>query len=234
MLQIKEGKHLKSVSTFGIGGKARYWVDVFSLEEMQEAFVFSQKNQLRFFLLGNGSNCLFDDRGFNGLIIHNKIADCRVVDEEIVVGSGYSFSLLSKKAAEKKISGLEFAIGIPGTVGGAVFMNAGAHGFSISQWVERVKYLHYSGEVQEMAKEKTEFGYRSSVFQKMQGAIISITLKLPLSGGNSEEIIKKQKAFLDHRKKTQPYDEKSAGSVFRNPEHQSAGALIEGCGLKGM
>jgi UDP-N-acetylmuramate dehydrogenase len=230
-LQPQNNRSLSEFSTFGIGGPIRFWVEVATVEEMEEALQFAFKTSIPFLILGKGSNCLFPDEGFEGLAILNKIDFCQYHTSSVSVGSGYNFSLLGVQTARKGFSGLEFASGIPATVGGAVFMNAGANGKEVSDSFHSALYLHESGQMETFLKEKISFSYRFSSFQKMKGAILSAEFNLmPHEGAR-----KSQLKILDYRLKTQPYKQKSAGCVFRNPTPTlSAGALIDQCGLKGL
>lgn len=223
-LQFQKSRSLSEFSTFGIGGPIQVFVEVSSIEEMVEAF----QLDLPKIVIGKGSNCLFDDKGFNGLVILNKIDFCTWRDSEVIAGSGYPFSLLGVQTARKGLSGLEFASGIPATVGGAVFMNAGANGGETCNCLKSV--LYFDGQKQrEFLREELVFGYRTSPFQKMAGVILSATFQLkPFA-----EARKSQLQIIDYRMKTQPLKEKSIGCIFRNPPGQSAGALIDRCGLKG-
>ncbi len=180
-------------------------------------------------ILGKGSNCLFDDRGFDGLVILNKIAFCEFEGPLVHVGAGYSFSLLGTQTARKGWSGLEFASGIPGSVGGAVYMNAGASGAEVCNPLVEVTYVSELGEIQTLARDQIDFSYRFSAFQNRKGAIASAKFLLQ----PSEEARTKQLGIIDYRTRTQPYGDKSAGCVFRNPQPHSAGALIQQSGLKG-
>lgn len=223
-------KPLKELSTFGIGGPAKYFIEISSIEDMQGLLAFCDKEGLDYLVIGKGSNCLFDDKGFDGLAILNKISFCRFEGHKVHVGSGYSFSLLGVQTARKGLAGLEFASGIPATVGGAVYMNAGANGQETKDYLVEVAYVNERGELEILPKEKLHFSYRTSSFQSRKGAIVAATFQLMPCA----EARKKQLTIIDYRTKTQPYGEKSAGCVFRNPMAGSAGALIEKSGLKGQ
>lgn len=230
MVEIAEGILLKDYSTFRIGGPARYFTAVRSPKEMQEAFLFAQEHTLPFYVLGKGSNTLFDDRGFNGLVIYNKIDHCTLDQNRIAVGGGYSFSLLGIKTSKAGLSGLEFASGIPGSVGGAIYMNAGANGAQAATCIDSVTYLHAHGELKRYAQEELTFTYRTSSFQKMEGAILEAVFILPQNRGAHL----KQKEIVSQRIQTQPYHMASCGCVFKNFPEVSAGKLIDACGLKGL
>lgn len=229
-VKFEEGRFLKDFSTFGIGGEARFLAEVKTIEEMQEALRFCSEKNLKFIVIGKGSNSLFDDRGFDGLVIINKINFCRFENTEVEVGAGYSFALLGVQTARRGLSGLEFASGIPGSVGGAIYMNAGASGHQTCDMLQRVQFVDEKGQLHSFSKQELSFAYRHSSFQKMKGAIVAATFLL----GFSPEARKKQLEIVDYRTRTQPYGEMSCGCIFRNPEGASAGLLIEKCGLKGM
>ncbi|MBX9744018.1 MAG: UDP-N-acetylmuramate dehydrogenase [Chlamydiales bacterium] len=231
MLKLQQGRSLKEFSTFGIGGKIHLFAEIFSIGQMEEAFQWIRKENLPFFILGKGSNCLFSDLGFNGLVLLNKMDRCQWKEARVIVESGYSFSLLGIQSARKKLSGLEFASGIPATVGGAVFMNAGASGSETCGALESVDFLHLEGDIVHYSKEQLEFGYRFSSFQKKQGVILSAVFTFQ----ELEEARTKQLAIIEKRVNTQPYQDKSIGCIFQNPSPTiSAGKLIDDCGLKGI
>lgn len=227
--QIKEGILLKDYSTFGIGGPAKYFAEARTQKDFEEIFSFCQQESLPFFILGKGSNSLFDERGFDGCVILNKLQQIKVDQEQVLVESGYSFSRLGVQTARNGFSGLEFASGIPATVGGAVFMNAGASGKEVCEFLSRVHFLPYSGQAKWYVREELDFSYRYSSFQKMEGAILAAEFILT----RDDKARETQKKIIDYRTGTQPYGELSCGCIFRNPEGGSAGALIDQCGLKG-
>lgn len=224
-------KRLSDFSTFGIGGPAHFFSEARSCEQMQEMVAFAHQASLRVFILGKGSNTLFDDRGFDGLVILNRI-DYLDHDPHGVfrAGSGYGFARLGGMTARYGWEGLEFAAGIPATVGGAIYMNAGANGRETADTLFEVGYVTDTGELVRMRRQDLQFGYRTSSFQVWKGAIVEGIFHLKAS----EHVKQAQKKILGYRLKTQPYGEKSAGCAFRNPQGCAAGQLIEACGLKGV
>lgn len=229
-LYLEQEKPLSDLSTFRIGGKARLFTTVHTIQELQEALLYAQSHQIPFFILGKGSNSLFHDKGFNGLVIANRINFCEREGTSLFVGAGYSFSLLGTQTARDGLSGLEFASGIPGSVGGAIYMNAGANGSETCETLESVTFVTPSGEIQELGKSELSFSYRHSSFHEKKGGIAAARFTLT----PSTEARKKQLSIIEYRTRTQPYGDPSAGCIFRNPTGHSAGALIEKSGLKGM
>ncbi|EFJ34939.1 hypothetical protein SELMODRAFT_81558 [Selaginella moellendorffii] len=235
--EFVRGKLLSELSTWGIGGAARLFVEVRNREQLVSSIRHCREHNLKFLALGKGSNCLFDDRGFDGCVILSRINDMHENGcGRYRVGSGYPFNLLGIHTSKQGFGGLEFASGIPGTVGGAVFMNAGADGQETIEVLEAVEFVDTNGQTRELLKKQGELAcsYRKSPFQGMPdlGAILFATFQLqpcPLSRD-------RQRDYLARRKQTQPVNERSAGCVFRNPGKgcQSAGALIEAVGLKGL
>lgn len=227
---FKSNYSLKGLTTIGVGGPARLFVEVRSIEELQRSLAYCHAEQLPYFILGKGSNLLFDDRGFNGLVIANRIDFfTKPADNAWHVGAGYSFSLLGSQTARQGWSGLEFASGIPGSVGGAVFMNAGANGHETCETLVSVDFVTSAGQFIQIPRSELKFGYRFSSFQKLTGAIAGATFELqPSQTARADQI-----TLIRYRQKTQPYSDKSAGCVFRNPLNTSAGALIDKMGLKG-
>lgn len=227
--RIEHFKPLKDFSTFGIGGKARQFISIRTIEEMGEIRKYIFKEKIPFWILGKGSNSLFDDRGFNGLVILNKIDFIEFDQGRLHVGAGTSFSLIGAKMARMGWGGLEFASGIPGSVGGAIYMNAGANGMETCDHLTAVGCIDEAGNYVEKTKDELLFAYRTSSFHEWKMIIVSGRFELE----KREEAREKQLKIIEYRTATQPYGEKSAGCIFRNPDDESAGALIETCSLKG-
>lgn len=225
MLTFQKNQLLKDYSTWGIGGPAKLFTIVRTVDEMCEALSLG----MRYLIIGKGSNCLFDDAGFDGLVILNKIDFFEQQGGHIYVGSGYSFSRLGALTARNGWKGLEFASGIPGTVGGAVFMNAGAGDSQTCDVLTEVEYISEKGR-QVFNRSELDFSYRTSPFQSMPGAIVAARFEVDKSLDAKQH----QLDLVRYRTSTQPYGEKTCGCVFRNPGQEGAGALIEKCGLKGL
>ena len=230
-LQVETTRSFSEFSNLGVGGPIDYFAEVKTLDQMIEGLHFAKQKGLPFFILGKGSNCLFSDQRFSGVVLLNKIKFCNWFPSKVEVGAGYSFSLLGTQTAKKGFSGLEFATGIPASVGGAVFMNAGANKGEVKDLLISVTFIDQEGSIHTFKKEELEFRYRYSSFHKMKGAIVSANFSLERI---DQEARQKQIKIIEYRNKTQPLNEKSIGCIFRNPLEGSAGALIEKCNLKGL
>ncbi len=230
-IKILENEPLAPLSTWKIGGNARFFTRVKTVNELREALLFSQAKSLTYFILGKGSNCLFDSKGFSGLVILNQIHFLEEEETLFHVGAAYPFSLLGLQSARKGYGGLEFASGIPASVGGAIFMNAGANGMETKDCLVSVDFLDEHGFLRRFKKEELEFSYRFSSFQRWKGAIVSASFCCEKDLGARE----RQLAIIDYRKQSQPLGEASCGCVFRNPRVDlSAAKLIDDSGLKGL
>ena len=237
---VKENVLLKNHTTFRIGGKAKYFFVAKDKEDIINAVSIAKKLKLPFFVLGGGSNTLVSDRGFEGLVI--KIQNSRLRHsgfggqaklKTIYAEAGTSLGQLVNVALKNSLTGMEWATGIPGTIGGAIYGNAGAFGESIGDVVKKVEVLDTKDlrfKIYDL--KKCKFGYRDSIFKHKKNLII-LSAKIQLKKGKKSEIKRKIKEFLDYRQETQPLNFPSAGSVFINPPGFFAGKLIEDCGLTG-
>jgi UDP-N-acetylmuramate dehydrogenase len=231
MLKPQTDRRLSEFSTFGIGGPIRFLLEIRTAEEAKEAFLWAQEGNLEVRILGKGSNSLFSDEPFDGVVLLNKIEGCAIEDCVVSAGAGTSFAYLGIQTAKRGLTGLEFASGIPATVGGAIWMNAGANGMETADSLESVLYLWKTGEMREYHRSELTFGYRTSSFQSMDGCIILAKFRLRVN----EKARENQLKILNARIQSQPLKEKSAGCIFRNPSKEvSAGALIDRCALKGF
>ncbi|MBO4692960.1 MAG: UDP-N-acetylmuramate dehydrogenase [Clostridia bacterium] len=224
---------MKKHTTFKIGGNA----DVFVLPASEEELVFSvkaaKKRAVPYFILGKGSNILASDNGVEGAVIClDKMRGIKIFGNTAEAAAGNSLQSLCIKLQKAGLSGLEFAYGIPGTVGGAVYMNAGAYGGEIKDRIISARYLDKSGDIKKIAAEDMCLAYRKSIFQANGGVILSASFELDYK--KPSEILEKMEDFLSRRKQKQPLNMPSAGSVFRRPEGNFAGMLIEKSGLKGI
>ncbi len=228
-MQVRRNVALAAFSSMGIGGDAAYLTVVNTISDLKKAILFAGLRHLRYKIVGNGSNCLFADTGFLGLIIVCRVAYCRIWQERVFVGAGYKLPQLVRKTLASGLGGLEFAGGIPATCGGAIYMNCGAYGLQMADVVEKVSFMDPDGQIRLLDKDNLDFAYRSSCFNGMPGAILGAVLAL-----RRDRFAKlHSKEYMQRRLAAQPVKDKSLGSVFRNPEGCSAGALIDSCGLKG-
>lgn len=219
-------------TTFKIGGMADIFVSPKDEDELIFAVSAAKRAGVPCFICGKGSDLLVSDKGIEGAVIClNELKGINISGNTVTVAAGQSLQSVCLSLCKAGLSGLEFAYGIPGSVGGAVYMNAGAYGGEIADCAVSVRYLDKSGEIKELKKEGLGFGYRKSVFQQNGGIVLSVTLAL--KPGDPDEILKAMNEYLSRRKEKQPLEFPSAGSVFRRPERNFAGTLIEKSGLKG-
>ncbi len=223
---------MKDHTTFKIGGNADFLVSPSSVEEISNIISFIKENHINFAVIGNGSNILVSDKGFRGVIIrlHKSFADYTVEDESITAQGGILLSRLASVALENSLTGLEFASGIPGSLAGATFMNAGAYGPEMKDVIEEVTFLDKDCEIKTIGVKECDFGYRTSYFSKNDAIVL--TVKLKLKKGNKDEIKKTMEELSKRRLDKQPLTFPSAGSVFKRPQGHFAGALVEQAGLK--
>lgn len=232
---VKENEPLSNHTTIKIGGPAQLFIEPSSTENLEKLMTVISNYQIPWRAIGRGSNLLVSDNGIEGVVIKlNKGIDQLTVNDEVIsVGGGHSLVSLSTMVSKKGLSGLEFASGIPGSVGGAVYMNAGAHGSDMSKILIKAKVLFEDGTIGWLSNHEMEFSYRTSVLQKKRPGIV-IEAVLQLKAGEKNKIVAEMQKNKDYRKDTQPYNFPCAGSIFRNPLPNYAGKLIEDAGLKGF
>ena len=228
-------EEMKNHTSFKIGGKADFFVKPSNIKEIQNILQFAKNNNVPITVVGNGSNILVKDGGIRGITIKPDLQDISIFENDdnaqIIVGAGYSVSKLSMLATTKEITGLEFLAGIPGTIGGAIRMNAGAYGSEIKDSIVQVKCMDYDGNIVELQKDNLNFGYRTSVFSEKKYIILEA--KLELQYGDKAEIEARVQDFLNQRKEKQPLAMPSAGSVFKRGNGFITAHLIDEAGLKG-
>lgn len=231
--KIEKDISLSTLTTYKTGGIAKLVVYPNNINNLKKLLKLIHKHNIKYFILGKGSNTLFSDKEFNGVIIKlDKLNNFEIKETEIYVESGMILSKLVQASIKNELTGLEFAIGIPGTIGGAIYMNAGAYGSKMSNIVKSVIVLDEKLQIEEIPLEKLKFDYRYSIFQANKN-LICVAANIKLEHGNHDEIDSKIKENLLKRKNSQPLEYPSAGSVFRNPEGNYAGKIIEELGLKG-
>ena len=225
---------MKKHTTFRIGGPADYYLCPHSIEELQKILQICKEKKIEFFILGNGSNLLVSDKGYRGAVIQlwKNFSDIDRKGTTIIVKAGALLSKVAAEALEESLTGMEFASGIPGTMGGAVMMNAGAYGGEMKDIIREVTVLTREGELLTLSKEEMNFGYRTSVV-KEKGYVV-ISAELQLRKGDREEIRKVMDELKERRVTKQPLDMPSAGSTFKRPEGYFAGKLIMDAGLRGF
>lgn len=230
---IHLGEPMSRHTTFRIGGEADCFVEIESVEQLTHLQRYLQMVEQPCLILGNGSNLLVSDRGYAGVVLHvgPRMQQIRVQGENMIVQAGALMSQAAQTALEHSLTGLEFASGIPGTIGGGVIMNAGAYGGEISQVAEMVKVVDRQGNVLELDNTTMEFGYRTSAIKGQPFTVVEVTLKL--ARGERETISEKMRELAAKRREKQPLEYPSAGSVFKRPEGYFAGELIMKSGLRG-
>jgi len=232
---IKANISLASFTSFRVGGPAEWYVAPQSVEELPVYLDWAQQNGLPLTLLGAGSNLLISDRGIPGLVLGTRRLRQTSLDREtgqITVAAGTSLPRLAWQIAGLGWSGLEWSVGIPGTIGGAVVMNAGAHNRCMADLLVSVQVLLPNGKLKTLTPADLHYSYRTSSLQGKQWLVTQATLQLQ-PGFDPNQISLATQSHFEHRRSTQPYHLPSCGSVFRNPKEQKAGWLIEQAGLKG-
>lgn len=231
--QVLFEEPMKSHTTFRIGGPAEVFIMPKSIKQVQMAVKICQEEQIPYFILGNGSNLLVSDRGYRGVIIQmdRNMGEIQVEGTEIQAAAGALLSSIAVAARRESLTGFEFAGGIPGTLGGAVVMNAGAYGGEIKDVLKEVTVMDGDGKIFTLPASELEMGYRTSII-KTAGYLV-LSAKITLSRGKEEDIKARTRELSEMRTQKQPLDYPSAGSTFKRPEGYFAGKLIMDSGLRG-
>ncbi|WP_256760247.1 UDP-N-acetylmuramate dehydrogenase [Cohnella sp. WQ 127256] len=231
---VRVNEPLTKHTTWKIGGPADLLIIPGTDDELAAALQLLLSHGIPWCLLGRGSNTLVSDKGVRGAVIKlgDGFDDARFDGETVSVGAAFSFVKLSVMSGREGLTGLEFAGGIPGTVGGAVYMNAGAHGSDISRILQSADIIWTDGSQSVLGKEEMEFSYRHSILHERQGIVTRAVFRL--ANGDRKEIAAAMATYKDRRRRTQPLQMACAGSVFRNPPNDHAARLIEAAGLKGL
>lgn len=229
-----EQEMMSKHTTFCVGGPAAFYLVPETMEEVPEALRFAGEKKLPFYLVGRGSNILVGDGGYDGVIIEIGKGLEKIEfrpDGTVEAQAGISLARMASRLADKGLTGFEFASGIPGTLGGAITMNAGAYGGEIKDCIKSATVLTESGDMLVLDKEKLELGYRSSIVQKERYIVLSAVFSF--EKGKTEQIKAQMKELNRKRREKQPLEYPSAGSTFKRPEGYFAGKLIEDAGLRG-
>lgn len=233
-LTVWRNEPMSKHTSFKIGGDADIFITVNSISDLAKVIEVLNNFNVPFFVIGNGSNLLISDKGIRGAVIKlgGEFSNIKLVDDNTIeCGAGVLISKLCSFSCQNSLSGLEFAYGIPGTAGGAVFMNAGAYGSEMKDVMLSAKSLTFSGEIINRSAEEMELSYRKSIYRQVDEIILSA--KLELKKGDKLHIKEKMNEFIARRKEKQPLEYPNAGSVFKRPVGNFAGTLIQTCGLKG-
>lgn len=226
---------MKNHTTFKIGGNADFLIRIKEIEELKSVIKIAKKYKQNITILGNGSNVLVKDNGIRGIVIIIDIDKIEIQKEEknayVTVDAGAKLSIVASKLLTEEIQGFEFAYGIPGTIGGAIRMNAGAHGKEMKDIVEKTICMDYEGNIYELNNESQQFTYRNSVFSNKKYIILRTILKLEY--GTKQQIQEKMDEYSKYRKEKQPIKYPNAGSTFKRGNDFISSKLIDECGLKG-
>ncbi len=221
-------------TTFRVGGPAALFLELQSEQEFRDILTLLHAEEEDYFTVGNGSNLLISDTGYNGVILHpsKNFGDVRVEGERLICESGATLAAIARTALEQELTGFEFAAGIPGSLGGAIVMNAGAYDGEMKQVVETVKLITPEGEIITKDSEEMEFSYRHSILKEKPYLVLSVTIKL--RKGEKEQIKARMEELAQKRREKQPLEYPSAGSTFKRPEGYFAAKLIQDAGLRGL
>jgi UDP-N-acetylmuramate dehydrogenase len=233
---VQENVSMANYTTARVGGRVPALVSIHTLEDLVKAAQLLWHNQTPFFILGSGANILVSDRGLDAVVLHNRAhnlkIDTRADPPTITAESGAILGTVARQSALRGLSGMEWAAPVPGTVGGALYGNAGAHGSEIKDNLKVAKILHKDSGIEEWPVEDFDYTYRSSILKRKRLDAVILSAVFVAEHSTREEAWEKIKTFQTHRKETQPPGA-SMGSMFKNPKGDYAGRLIEAAGLKG-
>ena len=229
-----KNESMKKHTSFKIGGNADFMVFPENVDEIKDVIALCNKNNIPYLIMGNGSNMLVSDEGIEGVVIKisTQMSKVKITGEKVYAEAGILLSTLSKNVLEESLSGLEFASGIPGTLGGAIVMNAGAYDGEMKDVIEKLGFVDKYGTVHEISRDEARLGYRTSIFSDSDDIVLYCVLNL--KKGNKAEILDKMNDLNSRRKEKQPLHLPSAGSTFKRPEGYFAGKLIMDAGLRGF
>ena len=233
-IEYREKENMSHHTSFKIGGAADVYLCPETKEQLREIIKTSREDNIPYTIIGNGSNLLVSDEGIKGAVISTiKFNKIKLIDENTLYAeSGASLTAVCLAAKEAGLTGLEFAYGIPGSIGGALFMNAGAYGGEMKDVIESAESITKSGEIVNRSLDEINLGYRHSVYRENDEVILGVTLRL--QKGDRDTIFAKMTELMSKRKNSQPLNYPSAGSTFKRPVGGYAAALIDECGLKGL
>ena len=234
--RIKQNEPMKNHTSFKIGGPAEFYIKITSIKELQKILEFAKKEKIKITILGNGSNVLVSDNGIKGIVIRTNLKEIKIEPKEqnkieITVDDATPIGFLAQKLLKEEITGFEEISGIPGTIGGAILMNAGAHGKEMKDIVTEITAIDYNGKIHKFTNEQAKFTYRNSIFSS--GKYIILQSKIILEKGNAIEIKAKMDEYAQFRKEKQPIEYPSAGSTFKRGTDFITAKLIDDAGLKG-
>ena len=234
--RIKQNEPMKNHTSFKIGGPAEFYIKITSIKELQKILEFAKKEKIKITILGNGSNVLVSDSGIKGIVIRTNLKEIKIEPKEqnkieITVDDATPIGFLAQKLLKEEITGFEEISGIPGTIGGAILMNAGAHGKEMKDIVTEITAIDYNGKIHKFTNEQAKFTYRNSIFSS--GKYIILQAKIILEKGNAKEIKAKMDEYTQFRKEKQPIEYPSAGSTFKRGTDFITAKLIDDAGLKG-
>lgn len=224
---------MSKYTSFKIGGPAECLIKIQTAQELKSILEFAKEKDIPLTIIGNGSNILVSDEGIKGIVLKIEISTFELNSQtaQLKVGSGVKLGFIAQKCLKQELAGFEFASGIPGTIGGAIRMNAGAHGREMKDVVTAITYMDRNGEIHKIQNEQANFEYRSSLFAHKDYIILEVEMQL--EKGNVEEIQAKMQEYATYRKEKQPIEYPSAGSTFKRGTDFITAKLIDDCGLKG-